>query len=76
MSHPLLRGPLTSIWEVQSQPRPPLHRRRRGERPFMRAASAAKKQFGKTEKTIGVLLIATGIAFLPGVTFPQFGQVG
>ena len=42
----------------------------------MRAASAAKKQFGKTEKTIGVLLIATGIAFLPGVTFPQFGQVG
>jgi hypothetical protein len=48
MSDPLLRGLLTSIREVQSQPRPPLHRRRRGERPFMRAASAAKKQFDAT----------------------------
>jgi len=42
----------------------------------MRASSAVKKQFGKIEKTIGVLLIATGIAFLTGETFPQFGQVG
>ena len=54
--------------------------------PFMRASSAVKKQFGKIEKTVGVLLVATGIAFLTGgfqsmslwliETFPQFGQVG
>ncbi len=52
----------------------------------MRASSAVKKQFGKIEKTVGVLLVATGIAFLTGgfqsmslwliETFPQFGQVG
>ncbi len=27
--------------------------------PFMRASTAVKKQFGKIEKTVGVLLIAT-----------------
>jgi cytochrome c-type biogenesis protein len=45
-----------------------------------------KKQFGKIEKTVGVLLIASGVAILTGgfhsaslwliETFPQFGQVG
>ena len=54
--------------------------------PFMRASNAVKKQFGRIEKTVGVLLVATGIAFLTGgfqsaslwliETFPQFGQVG
>ena len=54
--------------------------------PFMRASNAVKKQFGKIEKTVGVLLVATGVAFLTGgfqsaslwliETFPQFGQVG
>ena len=54
--------------------------------PFMRASSAIKKQFGRIEKTVGVLLIATGVAFLTGgfqsvslwliETFPRFGQVG
>ena len=54
--------------------------------PFMRASSAIKKQFGRIEKTVGILLIATGVAFLTGgfqsvslwliETFPQFGQVG
>jgi len=54
--------------------------------PFMRASTAVKKQFGKIEKTVGVLLVATGVAILTGgfqsmslwliETFPQFGQVG
>ena len=54
--------------------------------PLMRASSSVKKQFGKIEKTAGVLLIASGVAFLTGSfqsaslwlieTFPQFGQVG
>ena len=54
--------------------------------PFMRASNAVKRQFGKIEKTVGVLLVATGVAFLTGgfqsaslwliETFPQFGQVG
>ena len=54
--------------------------------PFMRASNAVKKQFGKIEKTVGVLLVATGVAFLTGgfqsaslwliETFPQFGRVG
>ncbi len=34
--------------------------------PFMRASNALKKQFGKIEKTVGVLLVVTGIAFLTG----------
>ena len=52
----------------------------------MRASRAIKKQFGAIEKTVGVLLVATGVAFLTGgfqsvslwliETFPQFGQVG
>ncbi len=54
--------------------------------PFLRASSAIKKRFGAIEKTVGVLLVATGVAFLTGgfqsmslwliETFPQFGQVG
>jgi cytochrome c-type biogenesis protein len=54
--------------------------------PFMRASGAIRKQFGRIEKAVGVLLVATGIAFLTGgfqslsvwliETFPQFGQVG
>ena len=54
--------------------------------PFLRATGAVKKQFGKIEKTVGVLLVLTGVAFLTGgfqsvslwliETFPQFGQVG
>ncbi len=54
--------------------------------PFMRASNAVKKQFGTIENTVGVLLVATGIAFLTGgfqsaslwliETFPQFGQMG
>ncbi len=54
--------------------------------PFMRASNAVKKQFGKIEKTVGVLLVTTGVLFLTGgfqnislwliETFPQFGQVG
>ena len=54
--------------------------------PLMRASSSVKKQFGKIEKTAGVLLIASGVAFLTGSfqsaslwlieTFPQFGQAG
>ena len=45
-----------------------------------------KKQFGTIENPVGVLLVATGIAFLTGgfqsaslwliETFPQFGQMG
>ena len=47
---------------------------------------AVKKQFGRIEKTVGVLLAAPGVAFLTGgfqsaslwliETFPQFGEVG
>ena len=54
--------------------------------PFMRASRAVKKQFGKIEKTVGALLVATGVLFLTGgfqnislwlvETFPQFGQAG
>jgi cytochrome c-type biogenesis protein len=54
--------------------------------PFMRAAAHVRKQFGRIEKAVGVLLVATGVAFLTGgfqsvsfwliETFPQFGQIG
>jgi cytochrome c-type biogenesis protein len=54
--------------------------------PFLRAAAHMRKQFGRIEKTVGVLLVATGVAFLTGgfqnvslwliETFPQFGQTG
>jgi cytochrome c-type biogenesis protein len=54
--------------------------------PFLRAAALVRQQFGRIEKTVGVLLVATGIAFLTGgfqnvslwliETFPQFGQIG
>ncbi len=54
--------------------------------PFMRASAHVRKQFGRIEKAVGVLLVATGVAFLTGgfqtlslwliETFPQFGQVG
>jgi cytochrome c-type biogenesis protein len=54
--------------------------------PFLRAAAHVRKQFGRIEKTVGVLLVATGVAFLTGgfqnvslwliETFPQFGQIG
>ncbi len=54
--------------------------------PFMRAAAHMRKQFGRIEKTVGVLLVLTGVAFLTGgfqnvslwliETFPQFGLVG
>jgi cytochrome c-type biogenesis protein len=54
--------------------------------PFMRAATHVRKQFGRIEKAVGVLLVATGVAFLTGgfqsvslwliETFPQFGQIG
>ena len=54
--------------------------------PFMRASHFVKAQFARIEKTVGVLLVATGVAFLTGgfqsislwliETFPQFGQVG
>ena len=52
----------------------------------MRAATHVRKQFGRIEKAVGVLLVATGVAFLTGgfqnvslwliETFPQFGQIG
>jgi cytochrome c-type biogenesis protein len=52
----------------------------------MSASRFVKAQFGRIEKTVGVLLVATGLAFLTGgfqsaslwliETFPQFGQVG
>ncbi len=52
----------------------------------MCASASVKKQCGKIEKTVGALLIASGVAFLTGgfqgaslwliETFPQFGQVG
>jgi cytochrome c-type biogenesis protein len=77
---------LTSIRDVQLQPRPPLHRRRRRDRPLHARFERGEKQFGKIEKTVGVLLVATGVAFLTGgfqsaslwliETFPQFGLVG
>jgi cytochrome c-type biogenesis protein len=54
--------------------------------PFMRAAAHVRKQFGRIEKAVGALLVATGVAFLTGgfqsaslwliETFPQFGQIG
>ena len=54
--------------------------------PFMRASGAVKKQFGRIEKVVGALLVATGVLFLTGgfqnaslwliETFPQFGQLG
>jgi cytochrome c-type biogenesis protein len=54
--------------------------------PFMRASTAIKKRLGAIEKTVGVLLVGTGVLFLTGgfqsmslwliETFPQFGQVG
>jgi cytochrome c-type biogenesis protein len=54
--------------------------------PFMRASRHLRKQFGRIEKTVGVLLVLTGVAFLTGgfqtvslwliETFPQFGQIG
>jgi cytochrome c-type biogenesis protein len=54
--------------------------------PFMRASRHLRKQFGRIEKAVGVLLVATGVLFLTGgfqnisfwliETFPQFGQIG
>jgi cytochrome c-type biogenesis protein len=54
--------------------------------PFMRASGHVRKHFGRIEKAVGVLLVATGVAFLTGgfqsvslwliETFPQFGQIG
>jgi len=54
--------------------------------PFLRASNAVKKRFAVIEKTVGVALVLTGVAFLTGgfqslslwliETFPQFGQVG
>ena len=54
--------------------------------PFMRASLHLRKQFGRIEKTVGVLLVATGVAFLTGgfqsaslwliETFPQFSRIG
>jgi cytochrome c-type biogenesis protein len=54
--------------------------------PFIRASRHLRAQFGRIEKAVGVLLVATGVAFLTGgfqsvsiwliETFPQFGQVG
>jgi cytochrome c-type biogenesis protein len=54
--------------------------------PFMRASRYVRKQFGRIEKAVGVLLVATGVAFLTGgfqsvslwliETFPQFSQIG
>jgi cytochrome c-type biogenesis protein len=54
--------------------------------PFMRASRRLRDQFGRIEKTVGVLLVATGVLFLTGgfqnlsfwliETFPQFGQIG
>src|ERR1700733_3232479 len=55
-------------------------------RPFIRASRHLRTQFGRIEKAVGVLLVATGVAFLTGgfqsmslwliETFPQFGQIG
>jgi cytochrome c-type biogenesis protein len=54
--------------------------------PFIRASRHLRTQFGRIEKAVGVLLVATGVAFLTGgfqsmslwliETFPQFGQIG
>lgn len=54
--------------------------------PFLRASRAIRKRFGAIEKTVGVLMVLTGIAFLTGgfqraslwliETFPQFAQWG
>ncbi len=54
--------------------------------PFMHAAGAIKRRFAAIEKTVGALLVLTGVAFLTGgfqslslwliETFPQFGQIG
>jgi cytochrome c-type biogenesis protein len=54
--------------------------------PFIRASRHLRAQFGRIEKAVGVLLVATGVAFLTGgfqsmslwliETFPQFGQIG
>ena len=54
--------------------------------PFMRASQHLRKQFGRIEKAVGVLLVATGVAFLTGgfqsvslwliETFPQFSRIG
>ncbi len=54
--------------------------------PFMRASRHLRAQFGRIEKAVGVLLVATGVLFLTGgfqsvslwliETFPQFGQIG
>jgi cytochrome c-type biogenesis protein len=54
--------------------------------PFMRASRHLRQQFGRIEKAVGVLLVATGVLFLTGgfqnvsfwliETFPQFGQIG
>ena len=54
--------------------------------PFMRASRVDQETIGRIEKTVGVLLVGTGVAFLTGgfqtmslwliETFPQFGQVG
>ena len=54
--------------------------------PFMRASRQLRGQFGRIEKAVGALLVATGVLFLTGgfqnlsfwliETFPQFGQIG
>jgi cytochrome c-type biogenesis protein len=54
--------------------------------PFIRASRHLRAQFGRIEKAVGVLLVATGVAFLTGgfqsvsiwliETFPQFAQIG
>jgi cytochrome c-type biogenesis protein len=54
--------------------------------PFMRASTAIKRRFATIERTVGALLVVTGVLFLTGGfqnlsiwlidTFPQLGQVG
>ena len=52
----------------------------------MRASLHLRKQFGRIEKTVGVLLVVTGVLFLTGgfqsaslwliETFPEFSRIG
>ena len=54
--------------------------------PFFRFIKRFSRHFGKVERVVGVLLIATGVAFLTGgmqsvsfwliETFPALGRLG
>ena len=74
------------LGRLQPRARRAVHPRRRRDRSVHARSRHLRRQFGRIEKAVGVLLVATGVAFLTGglqnvsfwliETFPQFGQIG